>query len=409
MPTVKSQIGYCTNVHAGTDIATICSKLEEFAVPIAAEIANPEERLGVGLWLPFSAATELSTSNGAAWFAQWLADRRLYPFTMNGFPFDNFHLPIVKHRVYRPTWADSKRFDYTLLLARILAVLQSVPASDTEPTVGSISTLPIGWPSNNGQCSDDEQEIQQAGANLRRLAGELRMIERETGRRLTVAIEPEPGCLLDCCADVLAFFESQLPEANHRRYISVCHDVCHSAVMFEDQAETLQRYGQAGITVGKVQVSSAIDVPLSELQPSDRELAIQQLCQFAEDRYLHQTGCRDRDDAFRLVEDLPQWLSSDEAAFDKHIRIHFHVPIFLERVGQLRTTRNDIAQCISALSSSGSPAFTGHWEIETYAWTVMPEELRTSGLGTDIAHELKWFGEQLSLFSGKIERQHLND
>jgi len=189
MPTEKSQIGYCTNVHAGTDMATIRAKLLEFAVPIADSLDDPTAKLGVGLWLPFSAAAELSIGDGAADFGRWLADHRLNPFTMNGFPFDNFHLPVVKHRVYRPTWGDSRRLEYTRLLAQILAVLQSAQGEDSAAPVGSISTLPIGWPGD-----DDDQEIERAGVNLRRLVSDLEKIERDTGRRTTVAIEPEPGC-----------------------------------------------------------------------------------------------------------------------------------------------------------------------------------------------------------------------
>jgi len=394
MPTEKSQIGYCTNVHAGTDMATIRAKLLEFAVPIADSLDDPTAKLGVGLWLPFSAAAELSIGDGAADFGRWLADHRLNPFTMNGFPFDNFHLPVVKHRVYRPTWGDSRRLEYTRLLAQILAVLQSAQGEDFAAPVGSISTLPIGWPGD-----DDDQEIERAGVNLRRLVSDLEKIERDTGRRTTVAIEPEPGCLLDCCEDVLLFFAEQLPDVNHRRYISVCHDVCHSAVMFEEQLETLRSYRKAEIAVGKVQVSSAIDVPFYKMQSTERATAIDQLRQFAEDRYLHQTGCLGRDDVFRLVEDLPEWLTSTEAAGDKHLRIHFHVPIFLERFGQLRTTRDDITECLAAMRSADAPEFTGHWEVETYAWTVMPPELRTAGLGTDIANELNWFRAQMALLA----------
>ncbi len=386
---LKPQIGYCTNVHAGTDMATIRATLAEFAAPIAAKLPG-DERLGVGLWLPFSAASELWAGDGVEQFGLWLREHRLFPFTINGFPFDNFHLPVVKHRVYRPTWSESKRLEYTILLARILARLLAVSDDPAEATVGSISTLPIGWPGD-----DDANEIKTAGENFRGLAVELAKLESESGRRIIVAIEPEPGCLLDRCDDVIEFFETQLPDTHQRRYLSVCHDVCHSAVMFEDQAETLQRYSRSGIAIGKVQVSSAIDVPLSELQVAERQTAIEQLRQFAEDRYLHQTGCVGERGKFRLVEDLPQWLSSNESKRDRHIRIHFHVPIFTERFGQLRTTRHDICHCFETLQAAAAPEFTGHWEIETYAWTVMPAELRASGLGADIERELRWFRELL--------------
>lgn len=387
------QVGYCTNVHAGTDMATIRSTLAEFAVPIASKLPD-NEKLGVGLWLPASAASELWPGGGAAEFGDWLSERRLFPFTINGFPYDNFHLPVVKHRVYRPTWADEKRLDYTRLLAQILAQLLAAGNSESAATMtGSISTLPIGWPGGN-----DQAEFEKAGENLRTLAAYLASIEDTTGRRIVVAIEPEPGCLIDRCEDVIQFFDTYLPTANQRRYLGVCHDICHSAVMFEDQAETLRRYASQEIVVGKIQVSNAIDLPLHELEPERRETAKDQLRQFAEDRYLHQTGCLDCEGRFRLVEDLPDWLSSEASMTDQRIRVHFHVPIFAERLGTLRTTRADILGCMAAVRDTESLAFTGHWEIETYAWTVLPAELRAAGLGADIERELNWFRSELKSF-----------
>ena len=35
-------------------------------------------------------------------------------------------------------------------------------------------------------------------------------------------------------------------------------------------------------------------------------------------------------------------------------------------------------------------AFTGHLEIETYAWTVLPEAMRKRALPDDIAGEIQW-------------------
>lgn len=383
---LSPQIGYCTNVHAGTDMAAIRDRLDEFAVPMARK-REGESALGIGLWLPFSAAAELASEDDIREFGRWLQQRRLSPFTINGFPFDNFHLPVVKHAVYRPTWAEPKRLEYTIKLARILAVLhQDISAPDAVTKIASISTLPIGWPGD-----DDAAQLQIAGENFRKLATELASIEDKTGVRVVVAIEPEPGCLLDRCEDVVDFFSKQLPDTIHRKYLSVCHDICHSAVMFEDQAKTLTTYADAGIMIGKIQVSSAIDVPLSEMNEADRQQARTQLSRFAEDRYLHQTGCIGNEGAFRLVEDLPQWLTSDESAGDQHIRIHFHVPIFLEQFGQLRTTRDAILECRLAMRGDAAPDFTGHWEVETYAWTVMPPEMRTGGLGADIERELQWF------------------
>lgn len=381
-------IGYCTNVHAGVDLPAIRDNLDRYAVPIRLAVAG-EDELGVGLWLPDAAAKQLSTGSEAADFARFLNERKLRPYTINAFPFDNFHQPVVKHRVYLPTWWQQERLDYTKRLAEILAVL----LPESEP-VGSISTLPIGWPSE----VQSPQQLEQAGENLRQLAGHLQTLESRTGRRIVVAIEPEPGCILDSTQDVITWFEQHLPDAAHRRYITVCHDICHSAVMMEPQADVLSQLRAAGVTIGKVQVSSAIVADWKSMPLADRSEAIEQLRAFAEDRYLHQTGRRMASGEFRLAEDLPDLIDAisengDPVHGDESWVVHFHVPIFLQRFGHLTTSQADVLECLRTLSQQGDSnesGFTGHLEIETYAWTVLPESMRQRGLAGDIANEFDW-------------------
>ena len=401
-------------------MATIQETLANHASKIAAQRRSScasQSPLPVGLWIPASAAGELVAGDGAEQFADWMATQDLQPLTINGFPFDNFHLPVVKHRVYRPAWWERSRLDYTIQLAnlldRIMTRLPVYDASGDEKSVGSISTLPLGWPGRLGLSDQDagsdfsdSQNMARAGENLRELAENLSQLESRSGRRIVVAIEPEPGCLLDRFDDIVDFFERELPEVNHRRHLTVCHDVCHSAVMFESQSDVISAYAKAGIGIGKVQISSAIDVPLAMMDVEQRRAAIVDLMGFAEDRYLHQTGVIDSAGAFRLVEDVPQWLesitlreSAGQLGNDHHLRIHFHVPVFRRELGHLRSTQDAIAQCVAALSGPDAPEFTGHYEVETYAWTVLPERM-TAGtltpqtLADGIAQELAWF-EQL--------------
>ncbi|TWT91570.1 metabolite traffic protein EboE [Stieleria varia] len=390
------EISYCTNVHAGTDLTAITANLDAYAVAVREKLAAP--RLGVGLWIPDKASQELS-GNNLSDFAAFLKQRRLRATTINGFPFDNFHGDVVKQQVYLPTWWDQRRLAYTQRLAEILRVI--LPS---EQTVGSISTLPIGWPDNPMDTSSSPSEFEAmdlAGENFRRLATFLQKLEKESGHRIVVAIEPEPGCILDTTDDVITFFQSQLPDKSHRRYITVCHDICHAAVMMEDQPAVIEKYAQAGIGIGKVQVSSAIVVPWNQMSSDQQITAIGQLAEFAEDRYLHQTGCRDRDGKFNLVTDLPELLQrcrsdADFLADQDRWVIHFHVPIFLEHFGELATSRDDVLSCLQAIRSNASTLdFTGHLEVETYAWTVLPESMRQRGLAEDIASELSWLAEQL--------------
>ncbi len=381
----NATIGYCTNVHAGTDLASIRENLDRYAV--AARDSCGLNELGVGLWLPAQAAAELAKDTGS--MADFLAERRLRPFTINGFPYDNFHQAVVKHRVYVPTWAQTERLDYTCQLADVLASLLSQQSADV---VGSVSTLPLGWPSE----LDSPELLSRAGQNLRALADHLERLESRTGRRIVVAIEPEPGCQLDTTADVIDWFSQQLPETKHRRYLTVCHDICHSAVMMEPQREVLSRLAEAGISIGKVQVSNAILADWQSMAKGRRLEAIEQLREFAEDRYLHQTGRLLASGEFELAEDLPSLLAN---AADKELPmgddrrwvVHFHVPIFLERFGHLATSQNEVLECLRYLSDPNCKTdFTGHLEVETYAWTVLPESMRRRGLAEDIAREIDW-------------------
>ena len=381
-------IGYCTNVHAGTDLASIRANLDQYAIP--ARIESNSDELGVGLWLPAGAARELAGS--AAEFAKYLAQRRLLAYTINGFPYDNFHQRVVKHRVYLPTWWEPARLDYTKQLADVLAAM--LP---DEQAIGSISTLPIGWASD--EVTD--HQLAKAGENFRELAAYLQQIEVQTGKRIVVAIEPEPGCILDTSEDVVAWFAQQLPQTDHRRYITVCHDVCHAAVMMESQTEVIQKLAREGIGLGKVQISSAIVADWNSMAIGRRTEAIVQLRQFAEDRYLHQTGRRNAAGEFELVQDLPQLLDNvatkgDPVRGDEKWVVHFHVPIFLERFGHLATSHKDVIECLAAvLDDQASIEFTGHLEIETYAWSVLPQQMRKRALADDIASEVKWLKDAI--------------
>lgn len=388
----NATIGYCTNVHAGTELASIRENLQQYAVPALA--ASGLDELGVGLWIPAQAASELAKDPTS--LARFLSERRLRPFTINGFPYDNFHQPIVKHRVYVPTWAQTERLEYTCTLADILVGLLSGQPAEF---VGSISTLPLGWPSELGSAD----LLSRCGQNLRSLADYLERVESRSGRRIVVAIEPEPGCQLDTTDDVIQWFDKELPEPRHRRYLTVCHDICHSAVMMESQAEVIARLAAAGISIGKVQVSSAIVANWGGMADGRRREALEQLRQFAEDRYLHQTGRLLSSGEFELAEDLPQLIAVESPdglpmGQDRRWVVHFHVPIFLERFGHLATSQDDVLECLGYLGSDQCAAeFTGHLEVETYAWTVLPASMRKRGLAEDIASEMDWLHRSLAM------------
>ena len=72
------------------------------------------------------------------------------------------------------------------------------------------------------------------------------------------------------------------------------------------------------------------------------------------------------------------------------VRVHFHVPIFVEQFGHLGTSQQEVIDCVQATQADEQLT---HYEVETYAWGVLPEELREEKLATGIAKELAWFRE----------------
>jgi hypothetical protein len=377
------QLGYCTNVHAGANLEQTRANLERHALGVKKRF-SPDAPMGIGLWLSASSARALLAGDRLADWQGWLAEAGLVPFTLNGFPFGDFHQAVVKHEVYRPTWFEPARLGYTRNLVTILDRL--LPAG----LEGSISTLPLAW----GKPAPGPAQLQRAADALRTLARELARLEQERGRLISLCIEPEPGCILQRSTDVVRFFEDHLltgpDEPAVRRHLCVCHDVCHAAVMFEEQADVLNRYRAAGLAVGKIQVSSAVAMPLAETPPGERPEALRQLAGFNENRYLHQTLVlvRPGPDAEPVFyEDLPQALAANPDARDGEWRVHFHVPIYLERFGRLRALQQPLLEC---LRLNAAQDLCRHLEVETYAWGVLPPELQQPELAAGIAEEMRW-------------------
>ena len=316
-------VGYCTNVHAGSGFAETHANLRQHATAVKA-MCSPDRPMGVGLWLSAASARELREEGAIESFRDWLGDAGLTPYTLNGFPYGDFHQAVVKHLVYQPTWMDSERLDYT----RDLIAIQDALLPPGVP--GSISTLPICW----GEPDPTADSLAAAAEHLRQVARTAGELENESGRLIFVCIEPEPGCFIERTDDMIRFFEDYLLGSDDedlvRRHIRVCHDVCHAAVMFEPQRLVFEKYRSAGISVGKVQVSSAICLRADASNAVSRKDALKQLAAFSEDRYLHQTSIRTDDGRSMFFEDLPQALgaASDDALAAGEWRIHFHVPVY---------------------------------------------------------------------------------
>lgn len=389
----REQLAYCSNVHAGESLDGVRTVVHRHVAAVREQ--RGLDSMAAGLWLSAEGAGQLArNSQDLKAFGELLKDSGIEVCTLNGFPYGDFHSDRVKTAVYEPDWSDIKRFAYTLKLAELLAAL--LPESQR---FGTISTLPLGYAEG---WTDEQQNL--SVATLSRLAEALEGIEQETGRRIVVCLEMEPGCVLERTSQVLRLFREQLPAMAEgtsvspdsiRRYIGVCFDVCHQAVMFEDPAKSLRKLHKAGIFVGKIQLSSALEV----VQPNAPGLAAV-LAGFDEPRYLHQVRARGADGKVIAAADLSDALADEGFSREAIWRVHFHVPVQATSLGdvRLRTTRRLVEGVFDVLATE--PDLHPHLEVETYTWQQLPAAIRPvddPSLHRGIVAELEWVeGEMTS-------------
>ena len=375
------RLGYCTNVHPYADVAGMLAALDAHATVVRDRLC-PDQPLGVGLWLPSDAAREIA--HDAEPVREHLEARGLFAFTVNAFPFGAFHGDVVKDAVFRPTWAEPERLAYTLDAARALAGLLG-----DEP-LGSVSTH-TGAYKPWGPEANDPVAI---AAGFRAAAEGLARLEDETGKRIILSLEPEPLSFLETTEEVVAFFEQHLPPDDPlvARYLGVCWDACHQSVEYEDPRASLARLWEAGITIGKAQLTCAIVAP-------DPGAARKALRPYAEDRWFHQVIARHRDGQLERCPDLSLALGEPSLARADEWRIHFHVPLFADRLdeaGVLRTTRSELEQVVDLLADGET---TTHLEVETYSFEMIPAERRLAlGVPTvtdGIVKDMSWVLDRL--------------
>ncbi|ALG75098.1 hypothetical protein VY88_26615 [Azospirillum thiophilum] len=389
LPDGRGTLGYCLNVHPTQTLAEVRAALLGPVRTIARRLC-PAEPFAVGLRLSAEAAAR---PDAATELAAIFAGEGFAAYTMNGFPYGPFHGVPVKEAVYEPDWTTPDRLAYTLDLARIMATL--VPPKKT----ATISTVPGGFaPRTRGR------EAAVADGLLRAAAGLVRL-ERETGRRVALALEPEPFCLLETTADAVAFFGGHLftPAAAGRlaeltgldpddaaaalpRHLGLCLDACHMAVMFEEPEATLSALDTAGIPIHKMQISAALRIARLDADARRRAAA------FHDGVYLHQTMARRADGTVLRALDLPQALERGTAADGEEWRIHVHVPLFAEPAPPLASTADSLERLL--LLHRNRP-FTSHLEVETYTWSVLPPELGGIDVTAGIEKELRWVLQRL--------------
>lgn len=399
---------YCTNIHPGETWAEVENNLRQYILPLKTRL-SPDRPFGIGLRLADIAARELLEDNNLSQFQTWLQAEDLYVFTLNGFPYGGFHHQVVKDQVYAPDWCSSERLDYTLRLMEILKAL--LPDS----LDGGISTLPISYKPWQQNTDERQTTLHQSSLNLARAIAKMVQIYQNTGKLLHIDLEPEPDGTLENTAEVINFFQDWLlpiagswlqqklsvtqttAETWIKEHIRVCYDTCHFAVEYEEPEDIIRRLDNAGIKIGKIQLSSAIKIDIPA-QTDRRQLILEQLLPFAESTYLHQVIASYEEsnetaspNTFKHYRDLSLALPDFLTTEAREWRTHFHVPIFIRNytTGSKRQLFESTQEHIKKLLQLLPDVATHHLEIETYTWEVLPPEMKLDIL-TSIEREYQW-------------------
>lgn len=396
----NKHLTYCSNIHPGETWEEVFEQIKANLPKLKTRL-SPDNSFGVGLRLSAQAAEQLLQEDRLSEFSSWLDEHDLYVFTMNGFPYGNFHGEQVKDEVYKPDWTSEKRMRYTQHLAHILTEL--LP----EDMDGGISTSPISykpWLKN----SQLDEVFRLSSRHLAEVAYKLADIREETGKNIHVDIEPEPDCLIENTEETISFFQDWLFKAgaahlavdhsySHdeavnllQNHIRVCYDTCHFAVEYEDPEEAITKFREAGIKIGKVQISAALKVAFDGKHTP--ESIVEELRPFEEDTYLHQVIERQDDGSFHHYPDLGEALRDNITDQTSEWRIHYHVPIFVDQFNKLNSTQDDIAKSLDILLNDEECT---HFEIETYTWDVLPSDLKQNLLDS-IEREFRWVLDQIN-------------
>src|SRR5262245_30949780 len=209
-----AHLTYCTNIHRGETWADTRAALERHLPEVKRQV-SPAAAMGVGLRLSNVASETLAADGGELdQFKAFLAAHGLYVFTINGFPYGPFHAEPVKAAVYRPDWRERERGRYTSDLAALLVEL--LPEGQS----GSISTVPGGFKADLAAPDQVARAAEVIAQQLVEQALELHRLRERTGRSVTLALEPEPCCLLETTSETLDFFEQELWSRRSREWLS---------------------------------------------------------------------------------------------------------------------------------------------------------------------------------------------
>lgn len=399
---------YCTNIFPGESYKDLIANLEKHVAPTLKRTADlfgkDKEQIAplacLGLRISNLASREMMS--GFTELKAFCEKHSCYIASINGFPYGTFHDADIKEKVYQPDWRERERVDYTKRLIELSAKLQAQinhPLQKkglAQRACGiAISTSPIAFkegferqpPSVIIERGAKSKDWSTSISHLREVIAHCLTINGETHTKTSIALEPEPACVIETLHETEQLFEALALNNTEHEVFGLCLDCCHQAVQFESAADWLELFASGRASLKKLQVSSAISV---------NRQGIASLKDFDEPTYLHQCVIQSGSELIR-ISDLDQLGSASHNDDDiDEVRCHFHVPVFADCIeapsGQLLgTTQNFLTELLQKLATQPYLCL----EVETYTFAVLPQSVSLPTLPENIERELRWTARAL--------------
>ena len=193
-------LAYCTNVHRGETWARNLRGTRE--IHAGRETArSPTRPYAIGLRLSAQAAFDLTRPNVLTAFKHWLDKNGCYVFTINGFPSASSTANALKNRFTYRTGHRSA--------VSILQICSSIFSRNWCPPniEGSVSTVPGSFK----EFIKNADQLRVIRKNIFHSVEHAARVSELTGRRMHLALEPEPLCLFETTHETAIFFDDCAP------------------------------------------------------------------------------------------------------------------------------------------------------------------------------------------------------
>ena len=343
-------LAYCTNVHPAEDLAGILAQLDTYAVPVRDRARRRPCSASACGWPRRSPPSWPPTRRARRGCARELDARGLEVVTLNGFPYEAFQAPVVKHAVYHPDWTTAQRLDVHPGPgpgAGRPAARRRGPRLDLHAAAGlarAVGRRP------GRRAAHDLDELAEGLAEIERrdrphdpgglrARARLRRGDHRAGRRAAV-----PGWTPTGSASASTW--PTWPAAGRSR------------------PTRWRGCAAAGLPVVKVQVSAALEA--ADPRAATRAALASTSSRVPAPDPASAGGRR------RGRDDLDEALAARGRCRPAPWRVHYHVPLHADPEPPLRTHRRPVLRDALAALLGGPAPVCDHLDVETYTWGVLP-------------------------------------